>query len=103
MYYRQSPTAAIEECTKYDLIASDSQIIMIGSGGLLLLVSQPSCSLSFSFIGGVGKKSKELNLNVRTIFLEGKLPSTPSECCSKVCTQLNNDLREKFGAIFCLT
>ncbi len=39
MYYRQSPTAAIEECNKYDLIASDSRIIMIGSGGLLLLVS----------------------------------------------------------------
>jgi hypothetical protein len=32
-------------------------ISLFGPGGLLLLVSPPVCSPSFSFLGGVGKKT----------------------------------------------
>jgi len=40
---------------------------MISPGGLLLVVSYLFSNLSSSFMGGVGKKSEELNLDVRNI------------------------------------
>jgi len=54
---------------------------MISPGGLLLVVSNNICSLGFSFMGGVAKKTEKLNLHVRNI-----LAGSPTEHhwrCSK--------------------
>jgi hypothetical protein len=41
---------------------------MIGPGGLLLVLPQLLAGPGFSFIGGVAKKSKKVNLDVKNIF-----------------------------------
>jgi hypothetical protein len=57
----QTPRGALEQCNKHTQIVFIHCLLFLislfGPGGLLLLVSPPVCSPSFSFMGGVGKKT----------------------------------------------